>query len=89
MSCSVFANSAGPLVASMPGMSYSCIMDTGLLRLESTMDAGVVHHWTLTVYTKSLQHSTKLPDEGRSHSVLDSKCPYLVNRETRLNLVVV
>jgi len=73
----------------MPGMSYNCIMDTGLLRLESTMDAGVVDHWTLTVYTKSPQYSTKLPDEGRKHSVLDSKSLCLVNRETRLNLVIV
>lgn len=64
-------------------------MDTGLLRLELSMDAGVVDHWILTVYSKSLQHSTKLPDEGCEHFVLDSKRPCPVNRETRLNLVIV
>lgn len=53
------------------------------------MDAGVVDHWTLTVYTKSLQYITKSPDEGRKHSVLDSKSSCLVNRETRHNSVIV
>ena len=73
----------------MPGMPYSCIMDTGLLRLESSMDAGIVDYWTLAVYPKSLQHSTELPDKDRKHSVLYSKYPCPVNRETRLNLVIV
>ena len=89
MSCFVSVNFAGPLLASIPGMSYSCIMDTGLLKLESTMDAGVVDHWSLAVYLKSLQRSIKLPDEGRKHFVLDSKRPCPVNRETQLNLVIV
>ena len=53
MSYSIFANPAGPLVASMSEMSNSCIMDTGLLILESTMDAGVVDRWTFTLCKQS------------------------------------